>query len=362
MAVVAAMALLAPSAAAAAPDAGAAHGRVDVARVVDIRVKGDAAALARVRVAARELLRRLDVQANVRSADEPEMDLGEGEPAPMVTAHVDLRSLAAPSIAIVDGRTRQELSSRSINDATSLETGVEALMHVLYLSVESMLQVGEREPAPASPPPHPDKPKSAPPHTGQASGARLGFDLGPLLRLSSLGGGRIVPGGGVALEPRVDVGPGQAGLLFSAAVHGTSELAFARGIAEVRPFQFRLGPTFDWLLSSDLSGCFGLAGGFDTFVINAVEAPDSGKVHDGTSTTDPVVTGLLGARLPLSSRTFLSATASLDLDLAPASFVARRDDTSEVVLGLPRWRAGFTLALSFTAAGVRRFAPGAAEK
>jgi hypothetical protein len=160
----------------------------------------------------------------------------------------------------------------------------------------------------------------------------------------------------------VDVGPGQVGLLFSAAVHGTSELAFARGIAEVRPLQFRLGPTFDWLLSSEVSGCLGLAGGFDTFVINAVEAPDSGQVHDGTSTTDPVVTGLLGARLPLSSRTFLSAMASLDLDLAPASFVARRDETSEVVLGLPRWRAGFTLALSFTAAGTRRFAPGASEK
>jgi hypothetical protein len=365
MAVAAALALLAPSAAAAAPRSSSApRVSADAARVVEIRVTGDSAALARVRATARELLRRLDVQANVRTADELAPELGEGEPAPLVLAHLDLRNTAAPSITIVDGRSRQELSSRSIGDATSLETGVEALLHVLYLSVESMLQVGEREPAPANPPPRAAEPKPAAPTRREArpTGARLGFDLGPLLRLSSLGDGRIVPGGGVVLEPRVELGRSQVGLLFSAAVHGTSDLEFARGMAEVRPFQFRLGPTFDWLLSSEVSGGVGLAGGFDTFVVNAVEAPDAGQVHDGTSTTDPIVTGLLGARLPLSSRMFLSAFGSLDLDLAPASFVARRDDSSEVVLALPRWRAGFTLALSFTAAGARRFAPEVLEK
>lgn len=354
MAVAAALALLAPSAAAAAQDEARASGRATpMAPAVEIRVAGDAAALGRVRVTARELLRRLDVQANVSAADEPA--LAAEQAPPLAIAYVDLRSLASASIEIRDGRTRQELTSRTIGDATSLETGVEALLHVLYLSVESMLQVGEPEPVPALGAPA-DKPGAVSKHVAAQPGhQRLGFDVGPLLRLSSLGNGRIVPGGGVALEPRVELGRAQAGLLLSAAVHGTSELSFAHGIAEVRPLQFRFGPTFDWLLSPEIAGCLGLMAGFDTFVLNAIEAPDSGQVHDGTSTTDPIVGGVLGARLPISSRLFLSALASLDLDLAPASFVARYADTSEVVLGLPRWRAGFTLALGFTAAGSRRF-------
>jgi len=363
MAVVAALALLAPSAAAAAQDESRAPSSAP-ARMVEIRVAGDAAALSRVRVTARELLRRLDVQANVSSSDEP--DRADEGPVPLVYAQVDLRSLGSASIVIEDGRTRQELSSRRIGDATSLETGVEALLHVLYLSVESMLQVGDREPAPSpSAAARADKPGPAAPPSRTAAApapARLGFDVGPLLRLSSLGNGRIVPGGGLALEPRVELGRAQAGLLLSAAVHGTSELSFARGIAEIRPLQFRFGPTFDWLLSSEVAGCLGLTAGFDTFVLNAVEAPEAGQVNDGASTTDPIVTGIVGARLPISSRLFLSALASLDLDLAPASFVARREDTSEVVLDLPRWRAGFTLALGFTAAGTRRFPVGGLEQ
>jgi hypothetical protein len=72
-----------------------------------------------------------------------------------------------------------------------------------------------------------------------------------------------------------------------------------------------------------------------------------------------VLTGLIGARVPIAGRAFLSALASLDLDLAPASFVARVGDKTEPILPLPRFRAGFTLALSFSAAGSRRFGPAA---
>ena len=54
-----------------------------VARVVEIRVSGDAAALGRVRMTARELLRRLDVQPLVRSVDEL---APADEPTPLVVA------------------------------------------------------------------------------------------------------------------------------------------------------------------------------------------------------------------------------------------------------------------------------------
>lgn len=352
MAVGAALALLAPSAAAAlqgetTSEAGAVVGP---ARSVEIRVAGDAAALARVRMTARELLRRLDVEAIVKGVDEP--DASRSGPPPLVVAHVDLRSLASPSIEIADGSTRQELTRRSINDATSLETGVEALLHVLYLTVESSLQVASERPAvPVKPAPPARPAKSAPQRT------RFGFDLGPLFRLSSLGSGRIVPGGGLAFEPRADFGRSQLGLLLSGVAHGTSELAFEGGVADIRPMQARVVPTFDWLFSSDVSGCFGLGGGLDSFVTDAVAAPESGRTIDGQSAVDPVLTGLVGARVPLSKRVFLSALVSLDVDLAPTSFVAHEGEQGETLLELPRLRGGFTLALSFTAAGEGRFVP-----
>jgi hypothetical protein len=138
-------------------------------------------------------------------------------------------------------------------------------------------------------------------------------------------------------------------------VHGTSDLSFARGIAQVRPIQLRAIPVFDWQFSPGMSGCFGLGGGVDSLLVDPVQVPEMGSVVRHESALDPVVTGLLGARVPVSSRVFLSALASLDLDLAPTSFVARRGDVSEPLLQLPRLRAGFTLALSFTAAGASRF-------
>jgi hypothetical protein len=352
MALGAALALLAPSAAAAlepaTPNAGTPN---NVGRVVEIRVSGDTAALSRVRMTARELLLRLDVQANVKAIDEPATS--STEPTPLVTAYVDLRSTASPSIDIEDGRTHQSLTQRRLSDVTSLETGVEAVLHVLYLAVESALQVGVER---SAPPPPAKKPAPPTPPPKPRPTVQFGFDIGPLLRLSSLGGSRVVPGGGLGLEPRADFGRAQVGLLVSAVLHGTSELDFAGGEADVRPLQVRVAPTFDWLLSSDVAGCFGLGAGVDSLRVSPSRAPDmGGGATPAQSALDPILTGLVGARVPISKRASLAGMASLDLDLAPTSFVARVGPSSLPVLQLPRLRAGFTLALSFTAAGERRF-------
>jgi hypothetical protein len=353
-AVAAALSLLAPSAAAALEDeVSAARG---AARVVEIRVSGDALALARVRMTARELLLRLDVQPNVKAIDEPQTS--SSEPVPLVIAYVDLRNTGTPSIDIEDGRTHQALTQRSLSDVTSLETGVEAVLHVLYLAVESTLQVGVGTPRRAPPVKKPAPPTE---HLARRPRSHFGFDDGPLLRLSSLGEGRIVPGGGVALEPRADFGHVQASLLVSGALHGSSELSFERGQAEVRPLQIRLVPTLDWVFSQDGSGCLGVGVGLDSLLVSPVQAPEVGRAVRSQTVLDPVMTGLLGARVPISKRAFLSAMASLDLDLAPTTFVAREGMEIRPLLQLPRLRAGFTLALSFTAAGQRRFSKAGLE-
>ena len=350
MALGAALALLAPSAAAALEAAPTAEASA-VGRIVEIRVSGDAAALARVRITARELLLRLDVQPNVKALEDPETP--SSEPKPLVIAYVDLRNTAAPSIDIEDGQTRQGLTQRRLSDVTSLETGVEAVLHVLYLAVESRLQVGVQRPAPTpvAPPPKPVPPQPQ----AEPSASRFGFDVGPLLKLSSLGDGRIVPGGGVGLEPRAGLGRAQAGLLVSATLHGTSELVFEHGEVALRPVQVRVVPTFDWLFSRELAGCVGLGAGLDSLMVTPLEEPDAGKAVRAQSAIDPMLTGMIGARVPVSRRVFLAAMASLDLDLAPSTFVARQGMETRQLLQLPRVRGGFTLALSFTAAGERRF-------
>lgn len=351
MALVGALALLAPSAAAAVGGEleGSSSGTLG-GRTVEIRVTGDPAALARVRITARELLGRLAVQPIVKSSDEAPTDASE--PPPLVVAYVDLRDVMRPSIDIQDGRSRQELTRRTLTDVTSLETGVEAALHVLYLTVESSLQVG------TAPPPAraaaPVKPAPPAPHS-KPERARSGLDVGALLRLSSLGGTRFVPGGGVVVEPHTDLGGAQLGLQLSAAVHGATELTFARGSSAVRPIQARVIPALDWLLSSDVNGSVGLGGGIDAFSVEPGLAPVQGRLVEGQMVVDPVLSAVAGARVPLAGRAFLSALASLDFDLQPTSFVARVGTASESVLQVPRWRGGLSLSLSFSVAGARRF-------
>lgn len=348
MAMAAALALLAPSAATAL-EPGPSAPRSDRARQVEIRVSGDEEALARVGVIARELLLRLDVQPNVKAIDEPATR--ESEPTPLVIAYVDLRNTTAPSIDIEDGKTHQELTRRNLSDVTSLETGVEALLHVLYLAVESSLQLGAQPPRVA-----PER-KPAPPPAKRVKKLRslFGFDVGPLLRLSSLGDSRVVPGGGALAEPRAELGRGQLGLMVSAALHSSSVLSVERGQATLRPLQIRVVPSFDWQISSDVSACVGAGAGIDSLLVEPVQPPERGLATPGQTAIDPVVTTLLGARVPISGRAFLSALASLDYDAAPTTFLVREGGVSRPLLQLPRLRAGFTLALSFTAAGSKRF-------
>lgn len=358
MALAAALALLAPSAAAAAAEDGASAG-VAQGRVVEIRVSGDAAALARVQLTARELLLRLDVTPVVKALDEPATPATE--PAPLVVAYVDLLRVASPTIQIEDGKTHEELTRRELSEVSSLETGVESVLHVLYLAVESKLQVGLERPAPL-PPPTPEK-KPTPPtaNPSEPQRSRLGLDVGPLLRLSSLGDGRFVPGGGLGVEPRADFGHTQAGLMVTAALHGTSELRYEQGSADVRPLQVRVVPTVDWLISRDISAAGGLGAGLDSLIVTPVQAPAAGMAAPSQTAIDPILTALLGVRMPISGRAFLAALASLDLDLAPTSFVVRRGPMSQDLLALPRWRGGFTLAFAFTLAGERRFSKAALE-
>ena len=131
--------------------------------------------------------------------------------------------------------------------------------------------------------------------------------------------------------------------------------------AQQGPLQVRVVPTFDWLLSREVSAALGLGAGLDSFMVTPLQSPDVGRAAPAQSALDPILTALVGARVPISGRAFLAALASLDLDLAPTRFVAHEGAVSRPLLALPRLRPGFTLALDFTLAGERRFSKAALE-
>jgi len=353
------VATLAARAEAQPRDAGSAAG--GQAPLVEIRVLGDDTALTRVRVTATELFARLDVRLSV-VADGVDAT-APSDDNPLVLAYVDLRVPTAPMVDVDDGRTRQELMRRRLADVSSLETGVEAAVHVVYASVEALLQLtadrraAKSAPAPApAPPPPPSAPAGAPtPAHAERSERGAGLDLGAAFRLVSLGDSRLSPGAGASLDARIDAGPLQAELDVLGVLHASSELDFNEGSAMLRPYALRVLPGVSVRLTQQLLASLGVGLGLDHFVLDARSAPSGGTATD-TAVTDPVLTSQLGLRFPIGGAWFLSVLGTLDLDLEPTRFVIDRRETIEPLLALPRLRGGMLLIASISPTRVHRFA------
>jgi hypothetical protein len=330
------------------------------APLVEIRVLGDETALTRVRATATELFARLDVRVSV-VADGTDTT-GPSDDDPLVLAYIDLRVPTAPMVDVDDGRTRQELMRRRLADVSSLETGVEAAVHVVYASVEALLQLTAHrraaKPAPAPPPPPtaPPRPTAAPiSGVGERPERGAGLDLGAAFRLVSLGDARLSPGAGAALDARIDAGALQAELAFLGVLHAASELEFNEGSAMLRPYALRVLPGVSVRLTPRLLASLGVGVGLDHFVLDAQSAPSGGTAIDRT-VTDPVLASQLGLRFPIGGAWFLSVLGTLDLDLEPTRFVIGRGGAVEPLLALPRLRGGMLLIASLSPTRVRRFA------
>jgi hypothetical protein len=328
--------------------------------LVEIRVVGDETALARVRATATELFARLDVRLNVVSDDAPDLS----DDTPLVLAYIDLRVPTSPMVDVDDGRTRQELMRRRLADVSSLETGVEAAVHVVYVSVEALLQLAAEPPAtkPAPPPPPaaPKPPAAKPVPTSAGSGRGMGLDVGAAFRLVSLGDARFNPGAGAAIDARIDAGAVQAELAILGALHTTSELDFDEGSAKLRPYALRVVPGVSVRLSQRLLAAVGVGVGLDHFVLDARSAPNGGMALD-RAVTDPILASQLGLRFPIGGAWFVSVLGTLDVDLEPTRFVIGRGAATEPLLALPRLRAGMLLIASLSPTSVRRFQARAEE-
>jgi hypothetical protein len=111
---------------------------------VEIVVAGDAAATGQMRTTALELLGRLDAATVLVRAEDDRAEVEPPSRARRFTAYVDLRSLAAPGLVVVESETRRELARRLLPPSPSTEASVEVVAHVLYRVVESELD----QPAP----------------------------------------------------------------------------------------------------------------------------------------------------------------------------------------------------------------------
>ncbi|HYP91033.1 MAG TPA: hypothetical protein VEQ59_22865 [Polyangiaceae bacterium] len=318
---------------------------------VELRVVGDETALSRVRVTAAELFARLDVRLSVVADGEGSASMA-GD-SPLVLAYIDLRVPTAPLVDVDDGRTRQELMRRNLRDLSSLETGVEAAVHVVYTTVESLLQLAKTERASA-------RPRTPPPRAPAGPLRGTGLDVGALFRLLSLGDSHLVPGAGAAVELRTDAGPVQAELSLLGALHTASRLDFGDGSASLRPYALRLLPGVSARISEQLLGAVGVGVGLDHFVLDASDAPSGSKGHD-RAVFEPVLASQLGLRFALGGAWFMSVLGTLDVDLAPTRFVIDRASERQVLFELPRWRGGLLLVASLSPTPVRRFSGRGAE-
>lgn len=375
--------------------------------VVEIEVTGSAAAVERLKASAVESLARLGVTAQVgpRVRGAPR----NTESPPLARVYVDLDEPTQPELVIVDGRSRRELSRRSLPASTSLETSIEAVSLVVYMVVQGLLvDSAERaaggdgssavEPAP------PNGPETGPPRAGAAAGedavsapvqaaparatqkprpagaatrseagvdrpsddelasqpaagargaggSGLAFGGGALLRLATLDNERALTGAGVSLEAwnRGWSAPRFGACVFVAG-HWPTEVGHAGAAAELTVVSLRAMPAVATPLGGSVTSLLAAGGGVDW--LHTAGDADSG-VASSPAVVDAVLSVLAGLRLTLAPALSLSAAASLDVDLAPRRFVALEGEARHELLALSRVRPSLLLGISTLPASAR---------
>jgi hypothetical protein len=363
---------------------------------VEVVVTGDAAAVSQMRSTGRELLGRLDVAVVVvRAADvDADADAETEEPfsARRFTAYVDLRSVAAPGLVVVESESRRELARRVLPPSPSLEASVEVVAHVLYRVVESELDqqadpgersaprarqraVDGRARPPRATPLAPSKareeddggddkakqetgdddepsPERSP--AGATGNGAWGFDAGILFRGVSLGSGHYLPGGGVAMDVHGPARPFGFGALLVGAWYPSTEIAAGAVTAALHHYSVRAMPALDWRLGATTTAFAALGGGADWFRASPERTPPDAIQARSVSSVDFMLGALLGFRLGIADRTAIVFAGGLDLDLTPKVYVVDDGLGRQALLELPRFRPSLLAMLSFSIAGQPR--------
>jgi hypothetical protein len=350
----------------------------DASDVVEVYVAGSAETVARARTTVQELLSRLDLPAIVRDAAGADEALLTGERTrAMVKAYIDLRSLDAPRVIVVDGRTREEVERRVLPASSSLETAVEASGHVLYMAVEGLVRTraAEREhrdavPAPARTNPAPPSPRAPPPppvpvvaqtpdqdHSAASPSSRAtwGVNGGLFGAVGSFGASQVMAGGGIG----VDVAPRalavRPGIGASVAAFAPDDVTGAGGVGSVSVFQGRVLPYIEWGATDVVALFVGAGVGIDNVRFSPSQPPPGAVAVGATTNTDFVVATELGAKLRLAETLSLVGGLGADVDPAPRRYVVDRGASRESVFAMGRVRPSLFIGLSVSFAGAPQF-------
>lgn len=367
-------------------------------KIVDIEVDGSPDAVERVRVSASDVLGRLGLTARVRAE-------GAAPSAPdtptLARAYLDLESLSAPRLVVVDSASQRELARRTLSTSLSLETSVEAVVLVLYLVIEARLEELASSKGPTAPVESTESVADASAESGRAgatpsprarpavndesgptegdaaaagessgvlrpgesrpaadaedrNGIRkaerwrgpVSFDAGALFRLSTLDGESALTGAGITLSARSQQSRAQWGALFFATAHLPAELSFGDARADLDVVAVRLLPMMGFTLAPALSSVFGVGGGVDWL---RVASQSSGRVAvNSVSLADFTVSALAGLRWTVARPLVASLAASFDLDWSPRTFAVDVGDRRRTLLELDRFRPSLLFALALS--------------
>jgi hypothetical protein len=318
------------------------------ARVVEIHVDGDPQAVAQTKAVATEILPRISVIPVVlaEGADAPSYAAPN---EPLLRAYFDFRSPAV-RLVIVDSATRREIERRVMPEGATLETSVESVTHVLYMVVESFLEENAASEAlhaeKTAPPPAP-RPGAAPPSAPEWP---LGVEAGLLFRTLYLGGERVQPGVGAALDVRVDGVNPRVSVVFQASAHTPFELSWGRANMRLSTYTASLVPSLQTRLAGDVLGLLGVGASMSWFSLSA-DVPAYATAASSTGGAEPAITAIVGCRFPVARRMTLTVTGTLDFDLVRRLFVVDVDGERQSLLDLPRVRPSLSLTGAYSLFG-----------
>jgi hypothetical protein len=334
-----------------------ARGQAAAASAVVVNVVGAGDSQAALEGSLRELLARLHLEMNPADA-RPESVLAR--------VQIDLTSPAQAIVLVTDGHTGEVRAHRVIPRDASAAITREEIAHAVQSAVESARYIEERAaaapaPAPAPPPPPPVVipaviPREAAPQAVH-SPSWFALDITTLA-----GAGPFASGAG----PAVRVGGGALAssrgfLRPSLAVTAFYTVPFQAEASPVGSYanlaSIRAVPSIEVLHSSWFALDVGAGGGIDVLSVQPRTATlPSGYLNAPTSRVDPIVSGVVTARVALAAGVVFVVAADADVDLISRHYVVDQGASQSDVFAPWSVRPTIFAGLAFTAIGEGLFA------
>ena len=322
----------------------------------------------------RELLGRIGV--DLTTTRTPHID--DRTPIPPPGAPPTSRAYAAVDLAgeegvrgiVVDGESRALVLRRTIRRDGSVAIAAEEMAHVVYSSIDALLDPAQKRPDPPkeAAPPTTTEPAllvtSETPHDTIAdhathTGAALDVNAFGVARYMGAGLGPE-PGGGVALGLAASRARWAPEIWIAGALQAPFETANPDASVRTSLVSARLYATFAIAQSGRLRFDLGLGGGVDVASITSRAVDPNAKVPGDQTATSVPLTGLASMSLRIVSRVDLTLSGGTDIDMAPTRYTIRHDDRASELFASSRVRPFAMLGLSFRALGDTR-APGGSQ-